>query len=497
MLLSICIVVVFGILPTDSLGQSAEDRWQEPVDFTANTDRVAWNPQIAADSMGNLHLIWRGWTGPDIQSVEATNTLFYAWWNGVEWSKPVDVITTLELDRTIINGNLSSTADGRIVVTWWPEGTNQIYVSQAVIGEATNAQAWSSQKVDQGTNAKLAVDSDTNRWHLTYTRENRDVVYTYSDDGGTTWATEEILWSSPNDSSAPRTYGINIADDKSVHVTWSEYVEERNWSSEAIWHARLPSSAQADFEVREVARSTNPAAPTLDSPVMAAGPGGALHLFWNNGIGSTTGRFHQWSLDNGLTWSEVQPVFPGLSGQTGQAGLAFDSAGVLHLVTAANGDGYLEPLRHATWQNGAWSSYETLWPDLYEGEFPSLAVTDGNRLHLVWQFQHSKLVPESKPFRKILYSSLALNTPTVSPVGFEKNKDIVMPVTGPIAPTPNQTSEASELPKVSQSVAYEDLQTAPDRLPSTTEALAWSIGSALVIVLAVIGFNLRRTRTRG
>ena len=135
------------------------------------------------------------------------------------------------------------------------------------------------------------------------------------------------------------------------------------------------------FAVREVMRSTSSDEPNLDTATLAECTDGQIHLVWNSSIGSSTGRFHQYSGPGGENWSDVGAIFPGLSGLTSKAGLVCDNTGRVHLVTAAAGFGTTDsPMRYATWLDGTWSNFATLWDGRFFGERPSLTVVSGNRL---------------------------------------------------------------------------------------------------------------------
>jgi len=165
--------------------------------------------------------------------------------------------------------------------------------------------------------------------------------------------------------------------------------------------------------VRQVARSSAPGDPTLDGSMMCGGQSGMLHLFWNNGVGSATGRFHQWSADNGVTWSKTEAIFPGLSGQTERAGCVTDSAGNLHYITAADGFGFSHAIiRHAVWRDGRWSDFENLWSFDYRAETPNLAISAGNTLHLL-------MTHYGEQAAQVAYTSRVVDAPHVAPPGFE------------------------------------------------------------------------------
>jgi hypothetical protein len=207
---------------------------------------------------------------------------------------------------------------------------------------------------------------------------------------------------------------VKVDHSGNIHVVWVEHTEEKGWQGEAIWRAMIWSKTK-EISTHEVMRSERADEPTLGSPTMIFGEDGNAYLFWNNGAGSSTGRSYVRSQDGGVSWTEPTSLFPGLSGQTGPAGLAIDSSGVLHLATAANGDGYgYGVVRYADLRAGTWSRYDTLPPDQFVGEHPSLVITGGNQLHLVWT-QFEKIADTS--FGRVSYSMRVLDAPLELPAG--------------------------------------------------------------------------------
>jgi len=479
------------------IAQSADEEWTEPIQLDAAADGIGSFARVANDAAGNLHVVWNAWVGPDRPSIWAANTIYYVWWNGEQWSQPADILAASSAAGVLQAGSVAATSDGYLVVAWTENDV--VNVSRAPVERASLASAWDTVRVDTGSNARLAIDSLSGRWLLTFGVEAKYVLLRYSDDLGRSWSVSRVVWSAPSDASAVINQGVYVAGDGSVHMVWSEHVRRRNWGGEAVWHARIPPLGAGAFEVREVARSVDMDEPTLDSPVMALNPIGELHLFWNNGVGSTTGRFHQWSSDYGETWSDVHAVFPGLSGQTAPAGLIFDSGDTLHLVSAADGFGYgYAVLRYATWKNGQWSEFTTLWPEIFPGEHPALAITGGNRLHLFWDFFDH--LPNGDLATKVMYSSLRLDAPFVQPQGFTERAEAsdASHETAPGLSTPELPEPIpGERPGLAAAVATPMPLQDSDALRANPSPLVVGVGSAAVLLCAIVAlFVFQRSRWR-
>lgn len=488
-------LVLLGSHVTLSHSQEPNPGWSSPIQLDASLqDSRGGYPRMAVDAEGNLHLIWTSWYGENKPSTWSGNTIYYSFWNGTKWSTPVDIVAASQP----LGATIAVTKDGFVIVLY--EVGGRLYVDQAKIGKTENAQNWDTWSVGDGQSGRLAIDDATGTWYLSFVTTDRSIALSTSTDRGLNWTDPLFVWSPPNDKSAPVNGGVYVASDSSVQLVWSEHVERRQWGGEAIWHARLTDSNEAEPHVREVARSTGLDQPTLDNPVMAVSPSGTVHLFWNNGVGSTTGRFHQWSPDNGETWSETVGVFPGLSGQTSDAGLAFDSNDVLHLVTAANGDGYsYGVLRYASWQDGIWSPYVTLWADSYPGEHPSLALSEGNHLHLVWDYFGPG--PDSIQAGGIMYSDALTGAQAQAPSGFSVFLDTEGSSS---ASTSGDTQEVQSYPTktMDSSVAETPLTTyeqvfdtePPVQNFSTYKSLLYGVLPAIFIVCGVLILKVKNKR---
>lgn len=467
--------------------QAGGGSWSDPVDLAQPTEftTLAMIPKMTADIEGNVHVVFGAWLGPDPAEKFAPNVVFYTMWNGSDWTPPMDVLSA-ESDQTLAINGIATTADGQVVVAW--SSDNQIFVSYAPINLASIAREWQTEVVtlaQQVTNVALAVDQNSDRWYVTYVYGTCCIATAISDDKGESWS-DKTIWTAETRSVAPNAVNMTVAADGGAHIVWSEANAERNWTSVAIWHARVSEKSDYSAEVREVSRSGIDG-PTQDWPMIVAGKNKGIHIFWSNGIGSTTGRFHQWSEDNGATWSAVENVFvDDLSGQTGYAGAAYDSAGRLHVITSAYSKrwGTDLVLRHAIWANGVWSDYTNLWQQQeYESEHPSLVITQGNRLHLLWREER---------YNMIAYAALDIDAPMLPDQVFSTDSTL-----GNIV-TLSQTAPVSmPLPVVEPTPSIDfDRNASPNDPASPTLVWLASLLPVLCLILAAIAGSLKNRERR-
>lgn len=486
-ILSLGLVLTLAQFEGTGRAQAPVSTWSNPIDLAASVaSRASWDPKIVTDLAGNIHVVWRGWAGEGYTRPEAWNAIFYTWWDGEKWSEPVDVYLPSSPSASL-NTGIATTATGKVVIAT----ASPVAVSVAPIGQATDARNWQTTTIASGKDPALAIDQQRGHWYVSYTSDDGSIMVVYSEDEGETWSDPRIVATATDPRSYLQSWSIAGLEDGSVHLVWSEHREQRNWGGEAIWHARLPTVSADSIEVREVARN---AETTLDAPILAAGNDGFLHLFWNNGVASTIGRSHQWSEDYGKTWSIVEPVFPGLSGQTEQAGLAVDSEGRLHVVTAADGFGYsFGVMRYATWENGSWSNFLDLFPDqIGRGERPALAITGGNQLHLVWLHPVGHASGQWNEYDGfIAYTLYRTESLSVPEAGI--TNAVSQPVVAPTmaATPPSQLATTVALNTTGSIVDYRETHVRPNE---QTVWLLFAVLVTTVFVAAVVVMQLTKMR---
>jgi len=440
--------------------------WTEPYLLTPEVGESHYRPFLAADQYGGVHAIWHE-GGRLAANVPGLDAVYYSFWNGMGWSEKVDILAPTGSSLSEVGG-LVATPDGRLLIPHAQEG--YVIISQSPVQNASAPRAWSSRRMDAGVIPAIAVSSDGTVWCLAYWDNVFTTLFlTYSRDRGETWAQSQVIWSAGTGTAGSKVQ-LLVAQDGRVHLVWSESAEIHNWAPEAIWHATYDLESSV-FSTREVMRRQSLDDPTTDTPSIAECPNGQIHMVWNNGIGSKTGRFHQYSDAAAETWSVVSPLFPGLSGLTSKPGLVCDSTGRVHLVTAAPGLGFESAIRYATWFNGVWSDYETLWQGRYAGERPSLVIAGGNKLHVTWDaFFGNNNVPGTF----IAHAYATIDAPAAArPIPTQE-------------PTPTAISASAETPGTPTSPA----EAAPpyDSVPmSSISATQWPVLLGIVPALMLLG----------
>ena len=370
------LIVIFALLAwllSPSIGRAQDtERWSRPVSVSGFLPG-SWFPALAVDSNGDAHATWAVTQG------EGNDVLYYGRWDGLAWSRPVDIQ---------LGGSRSALAvdRGGLLHLVYVADTKGIY-ERAPIERAAIAQAWSSPHVlNTGSgnvfSAQIGIDSH-GTVHLVWTESTKNctncyqVLYTNSTDGGTSWSAARALNNLP---AARLRVQLDIDDQDVLRVVW-DGLSNRGRAQSAVY------TFSTDYgttwaQPKEFLGTPPPSQTTI-------GTFGANHvmLIWRAlGQGQI---FFQTSTDNGITWSGTN-IMPGISAGLPTSGFdrfatVTDSSGTLHLAAVGQLSDKAPPtLYHLTWDGKAWSKPTAVYDGPDFPEFPNLALSGGNRLHLAW-----------------------------------------------------------------------------------------------------------------
>jgi len=337
--------------------------------------RITWTsggsyyPAIAIDSSGNLHAVWYDNTpgNDEIYYKKSTD-------EGASWlpSQRLTWTSDSSYDPDIAVDSL-----GGVHVVWhdYTPGNSEIYYR----GSTDGGTSWlPSQRLTWTPDASklpaVAVDG-VDRIHAVWedhTPGYPDIYYRRSLTGGVTWTpTQRLTWNSGN-SSYP---GIACSPAGHLHVVWSDdspgnceiyYIAASNggttWSSprRLTWNSGSSNwpaiAAQASGILHVVWWDTTPGMSDIYyknspdgganwasakritwtpggsfRPAIKLGFSGQLHLIWDESPGSSQEIFYKKSTDGGAAWGSTQRLTWN-SGWSSCPAIAFDSSGFLHVV---------------------------------------------------------------------------------------------------------------------------------------------------------------------
>jgi hypothetical protein len=300
---------------------------------------------MVADRYGYVHAFW-------------TETLFsngrtvikYARFDGTAWTKPNDIYVAGAGIK-----NVSPVIDqaGTLHIAWAEGLVGPAYYTYAPANSAFAAQAWAKPlRIDiPARPLQLRVDSK-GVLHLLYIdqTENTGVYYVHSEDGGITWS--DALWLDPDilPGHIPDSLNFELDENDGLHAVWVYGARELGARPDWVRYIHSLDGGQtwsAPFLIDQYDEETDHNLTTA-GPIMTV-QGQTVHVIW--AAGTLPYRYHRYSTDGGLSWSEPARIFGELHGQAFD-GFAVDRSGRVHFFGQIR---YPMGIYHAYWDEGQWS----------------------------------------------------------------------------------------------------------------------------------------------
>jgi hypothetical protein len=317
--------------------------------------------------------------------------------------------------------------------------------------------------------------------------ELTDIFYQRSTDGGITW-TAPINLSRLTEAGAYRVQ-IKVDAQDTVHVSWDEGWDQQSLEGEPREGAYRFSKDGGKTWSPQITFSY----PDSTNAQIAIGSDnqGSVLAVWQ--ATSRNELFYTWSEDGGISWSPPG-VIPGIFARAyndtffDAYEMETDSAGNIHLVAVGRSrlpesSTDVIPLRiyHLTWDGTSWLEPETLavyTPNQGYPEYPRLAISEGNQLHVVWFTRGEQF--------GVWYSSTQTDAPHQTPVPINTPTPTPLPTSTPIPPP---TATPLPTPEVSSADPPEGLYT-----ESRVVRLAMAISPMFILVIIIAIFKLGRLR---
>jgi hypothetical protein len=392
---TVCGLVVMLLAPSVGLAQA--ESWSRPALVSGFVSGSGF-PSITVDGNDNAYVVWSAIQGPQ------NSLLYYSRWDGQAWTRPIDIRFGGERSVLALDGfgqlNLLYLAAGKPTYAW--AYTDRAASSKGWVDVSALSAAGGSSSI------QMAID-DQGTIHVVRT-QSPGVLYQQSRDRGQSWSDPAALSIQPADS---RRVQLKIGTHGILHVAWDGLGAKGGNQSirytYSIDHGRTWAPAQQFFSPKGL-------------PAQAAvGIAGDDHvvLLWQTLDHNET--YYQVSNDDGVTWGQPA-VIPNLTAGKPSTGfdqytLATDSAGILHLAAVGRGaNSDLPWLYHLQWDGQKWSKPEVVYDGPDFPEYPSLAVSNGNRLHLTWFTRGADSIssPPDGTYQ-VWYSTMVTSAPETSP----------------------------------------------------------------------------------
>lgn len=385
------------VLMLAARGRGSEDGWRPPMALLT-IEQPLRDPILLADTSGTVHLFFLVRRTPQ---AGLPDTLMYARRDGAGWSVPIVALggdDPLTKPAAVVDGL------GFVHVTYSGKNGRLIHWRAHLSRLADGPEAWRDQQVlsEGGTLSSALLLEGTQTLHLAYASRGADIHYRRSDDGGRNWS--DPVRVSEVGASSQATDAPRIARDGRgrLHVVWTQFQLPSGWPPMGSYYSRSLDGGAKWSPPRQLSGEGYGAA-----GVVSRGDG-EVHIVWDS-LHLIGERVHEWSADGGATWTDPRVITRAIwGGWTGGPALEFDSAGRLHLVTSVDGPNNVEAIFHLVWDGTTWSE-----PELVSGgtvakdsvEFPTLAVSDGNHLHVAYEVD----------YRGVWYADGVVDAPAIAP----------------------------------------------------------------------------------
>jgi hypothetical protein len=417
------------------VGQAAGPiAWSEPVVVSPPPD--GWFPDVAADDRGRVHVVWQG-SFPDVAGSIGTeptqltakniSALYYAFSDGKGWSTPRDIALIAPEGHALRSSLTVDAADqlhliykglGRLI----PDSLGQEDLWHTVVAgdRGQELAAWQPPvrltRSTQGYYSDIAIDSK-GVVHAIWTesaRESWGLYYARSTDGGATWSRRVPL----EESGFVWWYRPQMLIDKAdrIHVVWeltdTKHLADTRKAVYAISRDGGASWTRTTFDgVPENPSAGMPGGGPQQPAIGVDGSGTILMIYRDPNDSQILFR----RSGDGEKWSDPTPL-PGIRAGVPRPydvyATATDSAGHVHLaVVGYPTESEVMSMLYLEWNGGSWSPASVVVSAPPFPEYPRFAISQGNRLHLVW-FDGDKSSIDRRP-TGIRYTTGLTAAPTV------------------------------------------------------------------------------------
>jgi hypothetical protein len=351
--------------------------FSKPIHAWTPAKRLTWNlkgsfwTSIAVDSNDNIYAVWYQNSSSDTEIYFRKSTD-----NGNTWG-PLQRLTWMAGYSRCPDITVDSSDNLHLV--WYDDksGDQEIYYKKSTDGGST----WTSPKrltwmTGSSFNPRVRVDSQENIhvvWVDDYPGHN-EIYYKQSTDGGTSWSGARRL---TNFAAIALPPSLAIDTGNCLHLVWPHSL---GTPSEIYYMRSTDGGMNWDASRRLTWNTSDDLNPRITSDAE-----GNLGLVWQENMSGNYEVFFNRSTDGGTSWTANKRITWN-SGNSDSPTIVALSVSSLHVVWGDNSSGDMELCYKKSTDAGvSWSGLTRLTYNDGDSNFPAMAKTSLNALHVVWQ----------------------------------------------------------------------------------------------------------------
>jgi hypothetical protein len=327
--------------------------WSSPSVITSVPYKISSISSVA-DTQNNIHLVWVQSSLSENDDIEPG--IFYALWNGKEWSKPAPIIINLAGMPT----QLSLTKDNqeRLLLGWVDEANGELLFSWANSSRANVPLEWTSPKVLPSptkliSSPNILIDGNGSILvaYAISLNENRGIYIVRSDDLGENWSSPSRVFDGISaDWDSVDQPEIVLTGDGKIHALFSQYLVRGDTQPLGLYYSQSVDGGTTWDEPKSVTDQ-----PVYWSKILSFDHQ-TLHLLWQEKNGEVVTNYHQISADSGLTWTDPINISFTIVPLT-MAASVMDLSGQLHFLQLLADETLT--IQDWLWDGLRWNAQET------------------------------------------------------------------------------------------------------------------------------------------
>jgi hypothetical protein len=399
------------VLVSGFIGQSAfATEWDPIVLITDDegNDDYSYSPQVASDKFGNIHVVWDDRS--DLDDGGANYDVFYKkWYAEIDLWGP-RMLLSAKNDNSSTGPKIAADSSGNIHVVWRDNNFSAKFPYDSTVKHAiwyTNAYQW---KHDFDVNEitaefrilRITADAKGNIHLVTDGGHGeQQLYYMFWDGASRVWSSPEEILTRFNGAHRPDIAVDSIGD---VHVVYDDIVDENGQVADFdIWYSRRDKTT-GQWDTPKQMNDDGSDFSNAYTPSIAIDRFDNVHVVWNdhNWTYSATGQdteifFRRYDASGGA-WSEMTVVSDDHANNTmpscGEV-VAVDSAGNAHIIWTDRSD--LDQIGderydvfYRMWDASTMTFDDRVavtdpHGDMYSSATGHIEVDSEDNIHMVWQ----------------------------------------------------------------------------------------------------------------